>query len=76
MGTLLESFTYDALGRRITETPTSTGVTDNLYYSSQWQVLEEDISNAGLQLRSVYVWSPVFVDAMVLRDENLTGTLD
>jgi RHS repeat-associated protein len=54
---------------------TAGGVTTDFYYSDQWQVLEERV---GGQARVQYVWSPVYVDALVLRDRNTDGdgTLD
>src|SRR5262249_14301409 len=58
------SYGYDALNRRITSSPA--GVITNLYYSSFWQVLEEQ-NNLGVT-QAQYVWSPVYVDAMVERD--------
>jgi RHS repeat-associated protein len=60
--TVLETYGYDALNRRITENP---GTVRDLYYSMLWQVLEEDVSG-GMQ--DQYVWSPVYVDALVERD--------
>ena len=54
--------TYDALGRRLTE-QTATA-TRHLYYSADWQVLEERVGGAPY---AWYVWSPVYVDALVLR---------
>ncbi len=66
-GTTLESFSYDGLGRRIV---TNTGTATDLYYSSQWQVLEEYVGGTA---QDRYVWSPVYVDAMVLRDRTTTG---
>jgi RHS repeat-associated protein len=71
--TTLAAYSYDALGRRITETHGST--TTDLYYSSAWQVLEERV-NGVLQARNI--WSPVYVDALVLRDQSSqqNGTLD
>jgi RHS repeat-associated protein len=61
------------LGRRIQETVNS--VTTDLYYSTNWQVLEE---REGTLVRSRHVWSPVYIDAMVLRDRdgNGDGTLE
>src|SRR5690606_36706173 len=57
------TYAYDALNRRITHDDTG------LYYSDQWQVLEErDISSGAVQ--GQYVWSPVYVDAMVLRERD------
>ena len=53
---------------RITETYGST--TTDLYYSSQGQVLEEQV-NGVTQARNV--WSPVYVNAMVLRDQSSQG---
>jgi RHS repeat-associated protein len=72
--TTLTSFKYDALGRRIVENP---GTVHDLYYDAAWQVLEErwaGVSTATIQ----YVWSPVYVDALVLRDRSTlnNGTLD
>jgi RHS repeat-associated protein len=74
-GTTIASYAYDGLGRRIQET--HSGTVNDLYYSSAWQVLEErtgGVSTATIQ----YVWSPVYVDALVLRDRSTqnNGTLD
>jgi RHS repeat-associated protein len=73
-GTTLTSYKYDALGRRIVENP---GAAHDLYYDAAWQVLEErwaGVSTATIQ----YVWSPVYIDALVLRDRSTqnNGTLD
>ena len=59
--TVLAAYSYDALGRRIKETHGST--TTDLYYSNQWQVLEEV---QGSTATADNVWSPVYVDALVL----------
>jgi RHS repeat-associated protein len=74
-GTVIASYAYDGLGRRIQET--HGGTVNDFYYSSAWQVLEErtgGVSTATVQ----YVWSPVYVDALVLRDRSTqnNGTLD
>src|SRR5579884_1588715 len=71
--TTLASYGYDGLNRRITETHGST--TTDLYYSANWQVLEE--RNNG-QLQARYVWSPAGEDMLVLRDDSShdNGTLD
>jgi RHS repeat-associated protein len=73
-GTTLTSYKYDALGRKIVENP---GTVNDLYYSDQWQVLEErlgGVTTATIQ----YVWSPVYVDALIERDKSTqnNGTLD
>jgi RHS repeat-associated protein len=62
-GSTLKTYHYDALNRRVVEVVES-GTTD-LYYSSQWQVLEERVNGAG---KYSYVWSPVYVDGLVLRN--------
>jgi RHS repeat-associated protein len=64
--TVLELYTYDALGRRVMENPSGT-LPKSLYYSSAWQVLEERWSGAT---QVQYVWSPVYVDAMIERDRG------
>jgi RHS repeat-associated protein len=43
----------------------------DLYYSSQWQVLEEDnLTPTGTAAYAQYVWGLAYVDEMVLRDRN------
>ena|GEM_PF-2414997 len=71
-GAALATYSYDALGRRIVEN--EGGVARDLYYSAAWQVLEERVSGAT---KVQYVWSPVYVDALVERDRdpNNSGTL-
>jgi RHS repeat-associated protein len=73
-GTTLESYKYDSLNHRIIQNP---GTATDLYYSSAWQVLEErtgGVSTATIQ----YIWSPVYIDALILRDRSTqnNGTLD
>jgi RHS repeat-associated protein len=73
-GTTIVSYKVDGLSRRIVENP---GTVHDLYYDAAWQVLEErwnGVSTATIQ----YIWSPVYVDALVLRDRSTlnNGTLD
>jgi RHS repeat-associated protein len=63
--TVLVFYAHDGLNRRVTET--RAGVVTDLYYSDKWQVLEEHIEGG---VRAQFVWSPVYVDAMVLRDRD------
>jgi RHS repeat-associated protein len=63
-GAVIASYAYDALGRRIAE---NEGTAKDLYYSSDWQVLEEQV---GGLTQAQYVWSPVYVDALVERDQG------
>jgi RHS repeat-associated protein len=74
-GTTLRTYAYDGIGRRVTEDTPSTDAVE-VYYSDQWQVLEERTGASGLTLHAQYVWSPVYVDALVLRDydANASGT--
>jgi hypothetical protein len=60
----LVSYQHDPLFRRVVE---NAGTARDLYYSTSWQVLEERV---GGQAQVQYVWSPVYVDAIVLRDRD------
>jgi RHS repeat-associated protein len=62
-GNTLTSYTYDAQGRRITET--SSGTQTDLYYNDQWQVIEERVNG---QTQTQYVWDPLASDTLVERD--------
>ncbi len=62
-GTTLKTYGYDAMSHRVSETVGSN--TTDLYYSAGWQVLEERVNGTS---KYRYVWSPVYVDAMILRD--------
>jgi RHS repeat-associated protein len=64
-GTTLSAYVPDALTRRIKET--SGGTTRDLYYSASWQVLEEKV---GTRTDTRQVWSPVYVDELVLRERD------
>ena len=65
--TTLESYQYDGLDRRIVQ---NSGTATDLYYSSDWQVLEERQNGTPT---TQYVWSPVYVNAMVERDQSSGG---
>ena len=77
--TTLVSFAYDGTGHRTQET--ASGTTTDLYYTTSWQIAEERVSvsygNAGT-VQSQNVWSPVYVNALVLRDRDTdaNGSLD
>ncbi|WP_406694560.1 RHS repeat-associated core domain-containing protein [Singulisphaera sp. Ch08] len=69
----LVDYTYDALGRRISG---DNGTEVHLYYSVQWQMLEERVGGLAVAQN---VWSPIYIDALVLRDrdaDGLGGTLE
>ncbi len=66
--TTLKTYSYDGLNRRVTET--ASGTTTDLFYSEAWQVLEEKV---GSNTTKRYVWSPVYVDGLVLRERDTDG---
>lgn len=70
--TVLTSYQYDGINRRVSENP---GTARDLYYSAAWQVLEERVGGSAVVQ---YVWSPVYVDTMILRDRDTdaNGSLD
>jgi RHS repeat-associated protein len=72
-GDTLETMSYDGLGRKVTITQGSGegATTQALYYSSQWQVLEERAMSGGVPASTAstqYVWNPLYVDAMICRN--------
>ena len=60
-------YQYDALNRRVVEQPVP-GSARDLYYSDDWQVLEERENGVVLYQN---VWGQGYVDALVLRDAGL-----
>lgn len=66
---VLETYTYDAFGRRITETPTGQ-TTKDLYFNSNGNVIEEQ--QAGTTTNQ-YVWGLGYQNDLVLRDDNSTS---
>ena len=70
---VIVTYGRDALHRHVTDTVGST-VTDR-FFSSDWQVLETKV---GSNTVTRNVWSPVYVDGLVLRDRDTdgNGTLD
>jgi RHS repeat-associated protein len=83
-GTEVARYEYDGLNRRIVEqvgTPASptaaTAPVRDVYYSQEWQALEERVRTSPSQVATTadtrFIWSPVYVDAMVARDRNADG---
>lgn len=75
--TVKVTYSYDALGERITETIGST--TKERFYNTGWQMLEERTAGVSTAITQ-FVWGQGFIDALVLTDrdadENIgTGTL-
>jgi RHS repeat-associated protein len=74
--TPVAAYQYDALGQRVlryTDDGTVAELRD-LFYSDQWQVLEERVRliSAGVSSQADVqnVWSPVYVDALIERDRD------
>ena len=68
------AYAYDALTRRISETYSGTATTNHLYYSPQWQVIEERVNGtASSNVSFQYVWGAAYIDQMVLRDSYSGG---
>jgi RHS repeat-associated protein len=66
------SYLYDGQGWRIRETYGSS--TNDLYYDSDWQVIEAQVNGTGTSnIASQYVWSPADINALVLRDSYSNG---
>jgi RHS repeat-associated protein len=61
---ILASYSHDALNRKVTDGNRA------LYHSADWQVVEERAS--GLVVVQT-VFSPVYVDALILRDRDTDG---
>jgi RHS repeat-associated protein len=72
-GSTIVTYKYDALNGRVSET--KGGNTRDFYYSANWQVLKEKLNGTT---DTSYVWSPVYVDAMIARDRDTdaNGSLD
>jgi RHS repeat-associated protein len=83
-GTEVARYEYDGLARRIVERvgtlaapAAATAPVRDVYYSQNWQVLEERLRTPAGAIPTTadtrFVWSPVYVDAMVVRDRNADG---
>ncbi|MFN7811239.1 MAG: hypothetical protein ACK5SI_01080, partial [Planctomycetia bacterium] len=83
-GTEVARYEYDGLARRIVERvgtlaapAAATAPVRDVYYSQDWQVLEERLRTPAGAIPTTadtrFVWSPVYVDAMVVRDRNADG---
>jgi RHS repeat-associated protein len=83
-GTEVARYGYDGLNRRIVEQvgtlafpAAATAAIRDVYYSQDWQALEERVRTSPSQVAATadtrFIWSPVYVDAMVARDRNADG---
>jgi RHS repeat-associated protein len=76
----LADFQYDGLNRRTVKmsySGGSLGETRHMYYSDQWQVLEERVGTSTTADHQ-FVWGLRYIDDLVLRDRDTdgNGTLD
>jgi RHS repeat-associated protein len=73
------AYTYDGLNQRVTDTfgPGPVTTTRDIFYSRGWQAIEERVREASGAIPATadtrYVWSPVYIDAMIARDRNADG---
>jgi RHS repeat-associated protein len=75
-GSATASYAYDALGRRIVENYSGLSTTNHLYYSPNWQVIEERKNGtASSNVNFQYVWGAAYIDELVLRDTYSGGLL-
>jgi RHS repeat-associated protein len=65
-GSLVKAYTYDGMGRRITDG--AGGPVTDYYLSASWQVLDE-VSSGAVQAN--YLWAPSYVDGLVYRNCGL-----
>ena len=83
-GTEVARYEYDGLNRRIVEQAgtlaspaAATAAIRDVYYSQEWQALEERVRTSPSQVATTadtrFIWSPVYVDAMIARDRNADG---
>jgi len=83
-GTEVARYEYDGLNRRIVEQvgtlaspAAATAAIRDVYYSQDRQALEERVRTSPSQVAATadtrFIWSPVYVDAMVARDRNADG---
>jgi RHS repeat-associated protein len=83
-GTEVARYGYDGLNRRTVEQvgtlaspAAATAAIRDIYYSQDWQALEERVRTTPSQVATTadtrFIWSPVYVDAMVARDRNADG---
>jgi RHS repeat-associated protein len=83
-GTEVARYGYDGLNRRIVEQvgtavapAAATAAIRDVYFSQDWQALEERVRTSTGAIPATadtrYIWSPVYIDAMVARDRNADG---
>jgi RHS repeat-associated protein len=65
--TVLETDSYDGLSRKVVE---NTGTARDIYFSQNWQDIEEDVSGAA---KLQYVWGNGYIDHLVERDRDADG---
>jgi RHS repeat-associated protein len=80
-GVEVARYAYDGLNRRVVEqvgTPAAPAAASapirDVYYSQEWQAVEERVRTSTGAIPAIadtrFIWSPVYVDAMVARDRN------
>ena len=72
---VVATYAYDGLHRRVTKTVDST--VRHFYYTSSWQAIEERVDSSTSPDRQ-FLWGPRYIDHLILRDRDTdaNGTLD
>jgi RHS repeat-associated protein len=71
--TTVATHAYDSAHRRVTTTADST--TRHFYFTVNWQAIEERLGSSTSPDRQ-FLWGPLYVDHLILRDRDTNGTLD
>jgi hypothetical protein len=78
--TSIGDYSYDGLHRRVSRTRYVSGTpsfTRRMYYSDQWQVLEErQYEDPDWLLNKQYVWGIRYIDELILRDNDTSNPID
>jgi RHS repeat-associated protein len=75
-GSLIAGYQYDGVNRRTVKNLYTGGVmssTRHLFYSSEWQVLEERVGASNSAERQ-FVWGVRYLDDLILRDRASIGS--
>jgi len=64
------TFTYDAFGRRLTESDT---LNSQYFYYSGWQMIENAPQSSSPPLHVQFVYGLDYIDHVILRDDNYTS---
>ena len=70
---VIATYAYDGLHRRVTKPIDST--VRHFYYTSNWQAIEERLGSSTDPDRQ-FVWGPLYIDHLILRDRDTSSPPD